>query len=525
MSRKGAASSHLPSGGPLWKNPTMPSGQTPPRNPERNWPDDDEALLEFPQPGGKATEYFAIKDAFEGIQAFGSTGSGKSSGSGKALAQAMLESNFGGLVLTAKTDERRSWQEYAEKAGRKDDLLIFGPEGNHRFNFLSYELSREGRGAGHVENLVNLFCAVLEAGDRRSGSGGNSDPYWQRALKQLLRNAIGLMVIATGKVDLPALYRIITSAPVNREQAEDTAWRKESLCYALIQKANEGASKQSEDLALIEAYWLKEFANLAIETRSSIVSMFTSMADCFMKGMLRELFCTTTDFKPEDCFSGKVILIDLPVKEFYELGIFAQALFKYIWQRAVERRIPPDLKREEAQERIRPVFLYADESQFFVNQYDALFQSTARSSRACTVYLTQNLPGYQSALGGMDGKAAAETFLGNLQTKIFHANGDPQTNNWAADSIGRGRQFQIYGGMSDAAGQPKGSSHNAGGSLVLEFVVQPQEFTMLRNGGKDNGFMVDAIIFQGGRRWNVIEDGKTVVRNFIRHGFNQIEGK
>ena len=498
--------------------------RNPKTGPSQDWPDDDEALLEFRQEGSREAQYFSVKDAFEGVQVFGATGSGKSSGSGRALALSFLESNFGGLVLIAKTDERLAWEEMAAKTGRSDDLVIFGPDGRHRFNFLRYELAREGRGAGHTENLVNLFCTVLEASDRRGGGGAN-EGYWQRALKQLLRNAIDLLVIAVGDVDLPSLCRIITSAPNSPQQVEDPDWRRGSVCFALIEEAERKAEAldRQEDFELTRDYWLKEFANLATETRTPIVSMFTSMADCFLRGLLRKLFCSDLNLRPDDCFEGKIILVDLPVKEFHELGLFAQVLFKYVWQRAVERRIPPGLGRDLAQRTIRPVFLYADESQFFVNQYDALFQSTARSSRACTVYLTQNLPGYQTRFGGADGKAASETFLGNLQTKIFHANGDPQTNNWAADSIGRTRQFQIYSGLSEAPGMPRGNSTNAGGSMVFEYLVQPQEFTTLRTGGPDHRFKVDAVIFQGGRSWTCIEKDKPVARNFLRHSFSQLD--
>ena len=127
---------------------------------------------------------------------------------------------------------------------------------------------------------------------------------------------------------------------------------------------------------------------------------------------------------------------------------YAECVFKYVWQRAVERRIPPGISRAEAQATVRPLFIFADESHFFANSYDALFQSTARSSRTSTVYLTQNLPSYLSVFGGANGKSEAEAFLGNLQTKIFHAQGDASTNSWAAESIGKTRQVQLSGGLS-----------------------------------------------------------------------------
>ena len=373
---------------------------------------------------------------------------------------------------------------------------------------------------------MNLFCSVVEASERKSGHSGGSDSYWQRTLKQLLRNAIDLAVIAIDDLDLPSLYRIITSAPTTRAEAADEEWRKESVCFALIEEAAGKAKEKGrqEEFGLTRDYWLREFPGLANETRSAIVSIFTSMADCFMRGVLRKLFCTDGNFTPEDAFDGKIIVLNLPVKEFNELGQFAQVLFKFIFQRAVERRIPAKIDRQTAEQTIRPVFIWADESQFFVNSYDALFQSTARSSRACTVYLTQNLPSYFSAFSGANARAEAEAFLGNLQTKVFHANGDPTTNNWAAESIGRTRQMNFYGGTSEALAKSGGAGINqsAGSSQVLEYLVQPQEFTMLRTGGEECDFHADSIIFQGGRRWRVPAKDGTVTRNFIRHAFPQL---
>lgn len=505
--------------------------EMPPTSVQKDWPDNDETLLELGGDDGKekrSENFWCLNDAFQGVQVFGGTGSGKSSGSGQAIARAYLEGNFGGLVLTAKTDELSTWQEYARATGRETDLLIVDERAKYRFNFLSYELNREGTGAGYTENLVNLFSSVLEAAERRHGQSGGNDSYWQRTLKQLLRNAIDLAVIAADDLDLPSLYRIITSAPRSATEAIDAKWRDESDCYTLIQAARENAEAKNReaDFELTRDYWLKEFPNLAVETRSVIVSTFTSMADCFLRGMLRSLFCTDTNFRPEDTFNGKIIILSLPIKEYNELGHFAQILFKFIWQRAVERRIPSGIGREMAQASIRPVFLWADESQFFVTSYDALFQGTARSSRACTVYLTQNLPSYFAAFNGPNSRSEAEAFVGNLQTKIFGANGDPTTNNWAADSIGRTRQMQFYGGMSEGLarglGQGGGSNQSAGGSQVVEYLVQPQEFTMLRTGGAEAEMMVDTIIFQGGRRWTSVGNGKARTQNHLRHSFPQI---
>lgn len=492
----------------------------------KDWPDNDEELLAL---GTRRTpeNYWSLADAFEGLQIFGGTGSGKTSGSGRAVATAFLEANLGGLVLTAKPDEVLLWQDYAKATGREPDLLIVDEASPHRFNFLRYELTRPGAGSGHTENLVNLFCAVLESAEKRHGQTGGNDAYWQRTLKQLLRSAVDLAVLAADDVELPGLYRIITSAPRSAAEALDDNWRQSSACYALVEHSEKNAKLKGRetDWQLTRDYWMLEFPSLAPETRSVIVSTFTSMADCFLRGMLRQLFCTDLNFKPEDSFSGKIIILNLPVKEYNELGQFAQVLFKFIWQRAVERRIPRGASREQTEQTIRPVFMWADESHFFANSYDAMFQSTARSSRACTVYLTQNLPSYHATFGGHNSRSEVDAFLGNLQTKIFHANGDSTTNNWAAETIGRTRQLQLYGGHSEgvgARGQPGAMNQNAGGSMVFEYLVQPQEFTTLRTGGREANRQVDAIIFQGGRRWINDTATKPTAQNYIRHSFKQV---
>ncbi len=119
-----------------------------------------------------------------GILIQGATGSGKSSGSGKLFAESYLNAGFGGLVLCAKADERRLWEEYCRSTGRLRDLVVFGPEQQFRFNFIDHELNREGSGAGLTENIINLFSTVLEIAERgQGGSGKEGEEYWKRACR------------------------------------------------------------------------------------------------------------------------------------------------------------------------------------------------------------------------------------------------------------------------------------------------------------------------------------------------------
>jgi hypothetical protein len=483
-----------------WIFPDNPS--SPPSRDEWNL---DQPLLSF-----SAKDAWRIKDAFEGVQIFGATGSGKTSGSGAALAKSFLSAGFGGLVLTAKPDERALWETYCRETGRQDSLIIFSPANKWRFNFLAYEFGRPGVGAGLTQNLLTLFSSVIEVAERGHGSSGSQD-YWSRTLKQLMRNAIDLAALGRGSVSLPLLYDIVVSAPNSPEEMESEDWQMNSECMSCIREGEAKAKDrlQAHDFELAVKYWLKEFPNLASKTRSIIVSSFTSLTDIFMRGALHDLFCTETNLVPEMTHTGAIIVLDLPVKQFADVGQLAQVLFKFIWQRATERR---DVSKFP-----RPVFMWADESQLFVNSHDAVFQTTARSSRACTVYLTQNLSNYYAALGGERSKAEVNSLLGNLQTKIFHANGDSVTNNWAADLFAKSYQYRTTSGTStrDSDAGRGSSSRNTGGHESLENQVLPIEFSRLRKGGPENDWCVDGFVFEGGREW------KTSGKNYLRVTFKQ----
>lgn len=470
---------------------------------------------------------WTVRDAVEGTLVTGATGSGKTSGSGRLIAGAFLARGFGGLVLTAKAEERKLWESYCDEAGRRKDLIVFGAGAEHRFNFLDYELTRQGEGAGLTENIVNLFSTVLEIASRGNGSSGrgrDEEGYFRRAGRQLTRNAVDLLSLARGRVTVPDLYKVVISAPTSMEQVMSAAWRDRSLCFACFQEAKERAAtpRAKYDLDVTGEFFFMEWPQLADRTRTSILSTFTSMADVLMRGLLRELFCEDTTISPDAIGSGKILVIDLPVKEFADVGLFAQVLWKNAFQRAVERR--------EGGPRTCPVFLWADEAQYFITSGDQQFQTTCRSSRVATVLLTQNVSNVYAALGGEEaGKAQADSLFANLNTKIMHSNGDPVTNEWAASLIGK--SLQSLASSNSSHTQDDGffgiptptmlgprAQVSAGFSESWQHEVPPSEFTRLRRGGPASRGVVEGIVFQGGRSFG--ERG----RAWIKAEFNQSRG-
>jgi hypothetical protein len=441
-------------------------------------------------------EDFTIRNACEGVQIFGGIGSGKTSGSGSALAKSYLRAGFGGLVLCAKKDELDTWVKYAKETGREDQLIVFDGSGDWRFPFLQYEVGRKGEGAGYTGNLVRLFTTVHEAMERGKGGGGG-DPYWSRAMEQLMRNAIDLCMLSRGKISVPLMADVIASAPRNPAERDDDNWRAKSTCWQLLVEANKRERDKWEqyDFDATVVFWMEEFCNLAPKTRSGIISMFTSMADNFLRRPFRQLFSEPSPNRknafPELTHKGFIIVMNLPVKEFGEAGRSAQVVYKYMWQQAAERR--------DTTGSPRPIFLWVDEAQNFATEYDMQFQATARSSRACTVYLTQNLPNYYAEMGGSHSKYRVDSLVGNLQTKIWHANSDPETNNHAAETIGK--SWQIRKGESQSYGSGAGNISESV-QESYDYDVIPQTFTRLRKGGEPNNFEVQAVVFQNGRIWS-----------------------
>ncbi len=90
------------------------------------------------------SDHFTLRDAVQGVSVMGGTGSGKTSATGKALASAYLRAGMGGIVCVAKPDETQMWLELARANGRANSVIVFGEHGGGGFNFLTYELARQG---------------------------------------------------------------------------------------------------------------------------------------------------------------------------------------------------------------------------------------------------------------------------------------------------------------------------------------------------------------------------------------------
>jgi hypothetical protein len=460
---------------------------------------------------------WSVYDAYEGTIIFGGNGSGKTSGSGKDLAKAFLKSGFGGIVLTVKVDEADRWSAYLNQSGRSADLISFQPGNSQAFNFLDYEATRKGAGSSLTYELVNILQIAMNGGRDR---GGSQNPFWDDAVAQLLTNSIDLVLMATGRLSLDEIVDVIRSAPTTLQDArtirmlsEDRrkeraasgyVWSEESKTADYIRRAHYASKGTVKYVDYREVYqfFVKEWPMLDFRTRSNILASLMTRLTGLLRTPFRQLFCGTTSVTPDDSFEGKVIILNLPVKEYGEVGRFAQILFKTVWQRAVERRGTIG----------RPVFLWADEAQFFVTKYDMQFQQTARSSRAASVYLTQSVVNFRASLDSSNSNSISDSLMGNLQTKIFHANACPLTNEYAERLFGQ--ELQSVAGYSSG---PSGFTGNVAKTMLP--ILPAIKMTLIRKGGQINNRAVDGYVFQAGRIWKG-NDGKHN-KNWILSTFMQ----
>lgn len=337
---------------------------------------------------------WTARHAVEGVQIFGGIGSGKTSGSGKMIALKYLEAGFGGLVLTVKPDEAALWQQYCELAGRENDLVIVGAGAGHYFNFLDYE-SKQSAANALTGNLVDVLKTVIRASADKEG--GANEGFGESALDMLIYNVIDLCKLAGKDVSVSRMYELVQSLPTSQNNKGGDKFRE------MYKLARQNVQKQIEDwqakqdifeqqkhpdlyqqkqyadvpdsriMEYVDQFFCESLLNLAEKTRSIIDFSFSGFLFRLLREPVYSLFCANpTNFIPEDCLNGKVIILNLPVKIYQKAGRDCQIMFKYIWQRAMERR---DITKND-----RPVFLWADEAQNFLHEHDADYQATPEAA-------------------------------------------------------------------------------------------------------------------------------------------------
>lgn len=449
--------------------------------------------LDTPMMAWGPNDNLTVRDLLNGgISIIGRAGSGKTSSSGRMIGTAVIQlPRSGGLILAAKPEDLEMWKAMFEKEGRKDDLLVFGPDQPLRFNLLSYVLSSGGN-TRDVTKCVTTVGESLRSSDTKGGEDGS---FWDREAERMIYNAVEMVRLATGSVSAPDIQRFINSAPMLPEQIQTEEWQA-GYCNECIFGAftKEKTRIEEHDFELAREYWLTEYPNMADKTRSSILVHVLGILHVFNTGVVRELVSTETNVSPDDMFNGKWVIVDMSPAEWGDTGALVSAGWKYLVEKAVLRRKTDDSSNV--------VVIWCDEAAQFVNSFDAHFITQCRSHKGCLVFLTQSLHSYYAALKGEGGKNQAEALLTNFSTRIFHAVGDAQTAEWAAKMLGKRREAMVSTSMNpsqDMYLELLGMQQvRTSAAEHYEMVLQENTFMHgLRTGGPPD-FIADAIVIRSG---------------------------
>ncbi len=444
-----------------------------------------------------------LKDLYSGTQIFGSTGSGKTSGSMAALCKGLFSVGAGALCLCAKRDDSVLYRQYARACGREDDVMRFGPDsGLLHYNFIDSELSRRDSGAGLVTNLTALLSTVSALGDggKGGGSGNGENVYFQKASDQLCRNSLEILVRANGKVTIPDLQLFVATAPNSLDQVASREWQASSYCFECLRRAEKATKNESQrkDYELAVSYFMNEWAPMSGRTRSSILSMLTSSLDLLSRGAARDLLSSpASNVSPEMCWDGAIVIVDIPALLYHDVARLIGVIMKFCWQRAAMRR---DLSKGD-----RPMAIIVDESHLFAAAPDWEFQAVARGTNTATIYATQSISNY-SEVFGQNSEARVHSLLGNLQNQLFHQLTDTKTVSYVQELIGRRRQTFFNGSISNSGGWMDAllpgsdrQSVSGGFSESFEHELQARDLNSLAKGGPAHNFNVSAILYQGGK--------------------------
>jgi hypothetical protein len=436
------------------------------------------------------SDVFTKRDLLRSICVQGASGSGKTNFIGYRIAKALVrDRNIGGLILASKpVEDLQFWQDIFEAAGRRDDLLVFGPGHDLRFSVLDHEL----RSGADSRELASFLMTLSETLHRGEGSSQQTEQFFQQQSARMLQLAIEPVRLATGKLSPVDVQRFITDAATAPEQLATPEWQARFHNRVLAAAYNAPKTPvEAADFEQVLAYWLGEIPSLNDRTRSSITTQVQGILHVLCSGVVRDLMAGATNVSPAITDQGKWVLVDMPVSRYGASG----AMVNGIWHLGTQRHI----LRRYAADKGKATVIWIDEFQNHLNSFDPQFLAECRSHGGCMVVLTQSLHSYYAALkGDHAAEHAANALLTNFAHRIFCSLGDAKSAEWASGLLGKHLETMIGGSMAPEESMwdtLMGRTKFTGSfSQRYEPVLQPNVFMHgLRTGGDG---VADAIVIR-----------------------------
>jgi type IV secretory pathway TraG/TraD family ATPase VirD4 len=424
----------------------------------------DRPLLDFGE-GHK----MSVRAMFESLLVVASVGKGKST-LAKTPCLALLQDNWGGLVLTVKRSQLDEFRSLAQSAGREWDVIVIAP-GAAVFNPLEGEDNPSEAAA-----LVSELAEVL-AGKTRSNE---NESFWSAQLNIILKNLFTLCAVEHGCFDFGLVAELFDGRANSLGELADPAWQQASALAAALRTAK----KRTEDInvRLAAEYFERAYPAHGDRLQGSLAATVSSVLDYLRRPPLRDLFTGKSTFTMADLLDGgRIGIVGLPVLESVD-GRMANALMQFCFCRAAVR--------QPRQSRHNPAFLLSDECQETVSRELMAKLAVLREYKVATILLTQNM----AVLDEKIGETAREGLCANLGTKIFGPQGHAATRQWASEQIGKRKvPVETRTTGSNFGEKSRGHSKSASVGEQWDYRVPPLRFAELELG--------ETIILSDGEVW------------------------
>lgn len=452
---------------------------------------------------------FRVRDLLRSVEIKGITGSGKSSGSGNTLLNAIVAHPRSTLVIIGqKPEDKDNALDLFARHGKLDRLIVIEEGGEHKCDFFDDEL-KSGRADARA---LTEFMGVLSEGQGAAQAGGReNDRFWRSLEDRIEYNAIEAVRQGTGNVTAPDLMEFIATAAYgpaqlsnerlvdrhgNEGESPFETWAK-GFHYRTMMAAEKRAKTpvESHDYQVFRNFWGREFVNMDDRTRSNGLAGVTGTLHTAVTGLCRQMTSTGSNVSPRMVDDGYSFFINFPISTYGPTGRYINAGWKYKIQKHILRRTWDTAGYFNV--------LFCDEFQESMTSLDANYLLQARSHGGCLVALTQTIHSEYSQLGGQAGQHKADMLIGNYGLHIYHLS-DPKTAQYASDLLGQRRE--IFVGVTP--GTPRATfggeifgNNPASFSISQQYqpVLQPRVLMSgLRTGGPANGYVVDGVVIRTG---------------------------
>jgi hypothetical protein len=445
---------------------------------------------------------WTIRDLYSHLLIQGVTGSGKSSGSAKAVAKALLRSPCiaGGMVMCLKNSECDAWLRYHREMRCRKKIAILRPGGEHKLNPFRFEVEHGGS-AAQTENLLHF---LEESGQvlrrrRQGGSGVDGGEFWQAEGDTLNRVTLDALLLAYGAADVADILKFIVRLPNTPDELGHESFLSGFANQTLKRSfLNAKSPRERHDADRGLDYVTKRFPRMGEKMRSGIVAHAVAHLDVLNAGMLWETMGHETTVSALDCFRDTWLIVDAPPATYGVVGLAMLALAKTHFQSCVARRqVGPDTPG---------TVLFCDESQMCLTDRDPGFLATCRESRCGVVFVTQTWDSYLAAYEGAQAEAKASVLYSQFATKCIHSLADSRSATAASELLGKHKEMLFSVSSERRPYDPFASDWSEtapGGSAGFQeswqYRLDPSYFTRLRTGGAANGYHVDGVWMQAGK--------------------------